>query len=105
MAEFPPKPFKTCKAGERRSARIAKTREGLTPFFRAMPEKCLVCELEGAHLGVCDALVIKGGKSPQAMDLRGQGGRFEAGKFGNRLHVDVEGIEEESAIRGVGTGV
>src|SRR5215472_5676852 len=105
MAEFPPKPFKTCKAGERRSARIAQTRGGLTPFFRAMPEKCLVCELEGAHLGVCDSLVINDARSPQAIDLLGQAGRSEAGKFRNRLHVDGEGIEEESAIRGVGTGV
>src|SRR5262245_3286436 len=105
MAEFPPKPFKTCKAGERRSARIAKTREGLTPFFRAMPEKCLVCELEGTHLGVCNALVINDVQSLQAIDLIVQAGSFEAGKFRNRLHVDVEGIEEESAVRGIGTGV
>src|SRR5262250_1253358 len=90
MAEFPPKPFKTCKAGERRSARIAKTRESLTPFFRAMPEKCLVCELEGAHLGVCDALVINDAQSPQAIDLDVEAGPEFPGLKATRLHEEID---------------
>src|SRR5262249_17514046 len=103
MAELPPKPFEASEAGERRSARIAKAREGLTPFFRAMPEKRFVCELEGTHLGVCDPFVINDVQSPQAIDLLVQAGSFEAGKFRNRVHVDVERIEKESAVRSVGT--
>src|SRR5262249_30823816 len=105
MAESPPKPFETCKARERRSARFAKARKGHTPFIRAMPKKCLVCELESIHLGVRAPLISTDVQAPQAIHLLVQAGSLEAGNFRNRLHVDVEGIEEESAVWGVGTGV
>src|SRR5260370_1426577 len=62
------------------------------PFFRAVPEKCFVCELERPHLGGCDALVINDLQSTQAADLLVQLGRFQAGKFRNRLPLDISGI-------------
>jgi len=105
VAEFPPQPFKTCKAGKRRSSPIAKASKGVLPFFRALPEKRFICELERPRLRVCDALVINAVLPTQPVDLFLQPGRLEAGKFRNRLHIDVEGVEKESAVRCVGTGI
>src|SRR5207247_3106110 len=98
-------PYKTIKLCNLLSAPIAKASKGLLPFFRALPEKRFVCELERPRLRVCDALVINGGLPTQPVDLILQPGRLEAGKFRNRLHIDVEGIEKESAVRCVGTGI
>src|SRR5258707_1425202 len=75
------------------------------PFFRAVPENCLVCELDLPELGGWPATVINDLQSTRAVDLLFQLGRFQAGKFRNRLHVDIEGIEKESAVRCVGAGI
>ena len=75
------------------------------PFCSALPAKRLVCEFERPQLRLCDALIVDNVLPAQALDLLFQAGGLQAGKFRHRLHVDVERIEEQTAVRRVGTGV
>ncbi len=52
-----------------------------------------------------DAAIIDQLSIPKRLDLPLQPGRRKAGKFRNRLHVDIERIEKEAAVRRIGRRV
>src|SRR5258708_36202985 len=105
MSEFPAQPLETRKASQRGSTRLSKPVEGVAPFCGAFPAKGFVCELERLRLRICNAVVVDEVLPAEAFDLVFQAGGLQAGKFRNCIHIDVERIEEKTAVRGIGAGV
>src|SRR5262249_13604830 len=72
-----------------------------TPFA----PKHVVCKLERAHLRMRHALVIDDVLLSNTFDRLLQAGSTRAGKFRNRIYVDVERVEKEAAVRGIRAGI
>ena len=61
-----------------------------------------ISEMQAGELGGSDARVSDQRRLAQGGDFTGKPGCRQAGKFRNRLHVDIERVEEDAAIGRVG---
>src|SRR5262249_46423584 len=77
----------------------------MTSFRTSFATKDLVCKLERAHFGVRYALVVDEVLFAKMLDLVRQAGRVRPGKFRNGIDVDVERVEKEAAVGGIGARV
>src|SRR5262245_3719440 len=101
MSEFPAQPLEAAKTSEGGTVGLSKRIEGAMPFGAAFPTKHVVRKRKRTHLRLRHALVIDDVLFSKAFDRVLQTGRVRAGKFRNRIHVDVERVEKEAAVRGI----